>query len=208
VDKILIRVGSLSEHKIGAVRDACEALKIDADVAGVQCSSGVPEQPLGQESVDGALNRAEAAGAQSWVTFATDGEDDGTNEYYSRKREAFKKHTAMFIGIENGIGKRSSRDDRWYDVAYVVGISNTNKRYESSSAALEVNGEDVVRAQFRGFDKNTVASVTAERTGCDPNDATPYYTGGRVTRRELLAQAVKVVLAQWLADEERRVRAS
>lgn len=191
MDKIVIRVGSISEHKIGAARDACDALKIDAEVTGVQCSSGVPEQPFQTETLTGAKNRANQR-----FGFISD------ETCTSRDTKVHLR-----IGIENGVVTHPQDDRRWFDRACIVMFTAEGKRYESWSTAIEINGEDAVRAEHRGFDANTVASVTAERTGCDPNDATPYYTGGRVTRRELLAQAVKVVLAQWLADEERRVRA-
>jgi hypothetical protein len=69
----------------------------------------------------------------------------------------------------------------------------------ANSAGMPVNYGDVEVARERGFDKHTVASVTAERTGCDPNDATPHYTGGRMTRADLLKQAVKLTVAQWMA---------
>jgi len=205
VDKILIRVGSLSEHKIGAVRDACEQLGIDAEVVGVKAASGVPEQPVKMEAAEGAIARARAMRRMAMDTLIVENE----NVYQWQKRvEDFEKIPALYVGIENGIAPDPRNRKRYFDAACVVLTTNDHVLYETWSTALEVNGEDVVRAQFRGFDKHTVASVTAERTGCDPNDATPYYTGGRVTRRELLAQAVKVVLAQWMADEERRVRAS
>lgn len=189
--KILIRVGSMSEHKLGAVRDACEALGIDAEVIGTSVKSAVDQQPNGcSDTMYGARCRV----------FNLD-----RPEYRVGGETKFDGKGDLFIGIENGIVRYLSRSVLDHGVVFMK--TRKGKEYVSASAGLEVNGEDVVRAEYRGFDNHTVASVTAERTGCDPNDATPYYTGGRVTRRELLAQAVKVVLAQWLTDEERKVKA-
>lgn len=186
--KTLIRVGSTSEHKLGAVRDACEALGIDAEVVGVAVISDVDEQPDG-------------------VLFTTCGALARVNNIDRRDHRIggetpFDGKGDLLFGIENGIVRMPNK--RVIDHGVVFMKTRSGKEYVATSAGLEVSGEDTAHAEYRGFGKHTVASVTAERTGCDPKDATPYYTGGRVTRRELLAQAAKVVLAQWLTDEERR----
>jgi inosine/xanthosine triphosphatase len=59
-----VRVGSVNEPKLAAVRSAIGAYAPDAKIEGVAVASGVPEQPVGfEEIVRGARNRA--AGAQS-----------------------------------------------------------------------------------------------------------------------------------------------
>jgi inosine/xanthosine triphosphatase len=58
----VVRVGSLNEPKIEAVRSALAAYAPAARVEGVAVASGVPEQPVGwEEIVSGARNRARAA---------------------------------------------------------------------------------------------------------------------------------------------------
>jgi inosine/xanthosine triphosphatase len=57
-----VRVGSLNEPKLVAVRSAIGAYAPHAEVEGVAVASGVPEQPVGfEEIVRGARNRAAAA---------------------------------------------------------------------------------------------------------------------------------------------------
>jgi len=57
-----VRVGSLSEPKLVAVRSAIGAYVPDAKVEGVEVTSGVPEQPVGfEEIIRGARNRAAGA---------------------------------------------------------------------------------------------------------------------------------------------------
>lgn len=57
-----VRVGTLNEPKLAAVRGAIGAYAPDAKVEGVAVTSGVPEQPVGfDEIVRGARNRAAGA---------------------------------------------------------------------------------------------------------------------------------------------------
>jgi inosine/xanthosine triphosphatase len=57
-----VRVGSMNQPKIAAVRHAIAAFAPNAVVEGAAVESGVPEQPLGfEEIVAGARNRAAAA---------------------------------------------------------------------------------------------------------------------------------------------------
>lgn len=178
MQKQLVYVGSTSEHKLRAVREALDELSIPAEVVGVKTASGVPEQPVkspeNDEILEGASNRAHAA----------------------------HEPGVIGIGIENGIEyAKSSRLAIVSDFAYVV-IDDGNGVFIASSTGHPVNYIDAEEARRRGFGRNTVASVTRERTGCDATDATPHYTGGRMTRAELLKQAVKLALCQWLAGRE------
>jgi inosine/xanthosine triphosphatase len=57
-----VRVGSVNEPKLLAVRSAIGAYAPDAKVEGVAVTSGVPEQPVGfEEIIRGARNRAAGA---------------------------------------------------------------------------------------------------------------------------------------------------
>jgi hypothetical protein len=57
-----ITLGSMSTHKLNAVRQACQELGLDAVVLGVKTQSGQNEQPVGfDETFGGALNRATSA---------------------------------------------------------------------------------------------------------------------------------------------------
>jgi len=57
-----VRVGSLNEPKLDAVRSAIRAYAPDAEIEGVAVASGVSEQPIGfEEVIRGARNRAAGA---------------------------------------------------------------------------------------------------------------------------------------------------
>jgi inosine/xanthosine triphosphatase len=57
-----VRVGSVNEPKLAAVRSAIGAYAPEAEIEGVEVASGVPEQPVGlEEVIRGARNRAAGA---------------------------------------------------------------------------------------------------------------------------------------------------
>jgi len=61
-----VRVGSVNEPKLAAVRSAIGAYAPDAKIEGVVVASGVPEQPVGfEEIIRGAHNRAAGAVSES-----------------------------------------------------------------------------------------------------------------------------------------------
>ena len=173
-------VGSTSIHKIGAVHEAFADLEIGVEVSGVKVPSGVNEQPEKtperDEILEGAMNRALLA-------------------YGGREFD-------ISIGIENGVEFQKTDTITFVkDFAQVV-LLTSKGTFIATSAGHTVNIHDAEEARRRGFDKHTVASVTAERTGCDPNDATPHYTDGRMSRAELLKQSVKLAICQWLVSRK------
>jgi len=83
-----VRVGSINEPKLAAVRSAIGAYAPDAKIEGVAVASGVPEQPVGfEEVIRGARNRAAGAVSGSPCDLGIGIEDglvplpmDGSNE--------------------------------------------------------------------------------------------------------------------------------
>lgn len=186
-EKLLIHVGSTSEHKIAAVRAACEELCLQAEIVGVAVPSGVNEQPYGLiETRCGAYGRA----------------------YLARRANG---SADIYVGIESGVFPLY--DEGWrggtypgehVDAAIVTVVDRGTYADHAISSGSSVVSADVEEARRRGFDKHTVSSVTHERTGCSATDSTPHYTGGRVHRKECLQQAVKIALSQCLTWRERK----
>lgn len=192
--KQLIYVGSTSEHKLRAVREACTELGIEPNVLGVKTSSEVNEQPEGLvETTYGAAARAVGAWREKLGALGS-----------------WRSHgdqIPISIGIESGIMPLIAHDcegvaQEYIDCAIVILLFGNAEQIATMAPGHMVNAKDVSEARKRGFDKHTVSSVTRERTGCDATDSTPYYTGGRMNRVELLKQAVKLALCQWLATKE------
>lgn len=180
---IEIAIGSTSEHKIGAVQDAVDMLGIKAEIIPIKAPSAVNEQP--KDLIETRY------GASARATFAW------------KHPHALKATIA--IGIESGIMPtvdpvRYDKKQQYIDCAIVSLVSFLDEEIVTMASGHMVNRNDVEEAERRGFRKHTVSSVTKERTGCDETDSMPRYTGGKATRREQLANAVKNALLQYFQE--------
>jgi len=161
-----IVLGSTSEHKLEAVREACEKLGIKAEVSGVKTSSGQNEQPFGlDETYNGALTRANSV------------------------RE--KNPDSVCIGIESGVITFGSS---FIDLAVIV-LYVQNRRIVATSSGIEFPQAYVRIAEKRG-NTTTVGSVIAETLGCDGTDPHSALTRGKVSRKDMLVQALMIALSQ------------
>jgi len=59
--KLVVNVGSANRNKVEAVAEVMARLGIDAEVSGKNVGSGVPEQPFGDQTRQGAMERARRA---------------------------------------------------------------------------------------------------------------------------------------------------
>ena len=165
-------VGSMSRHKLDAVRWACDRIgMISAIVSGIRTDSGQNEQPVGfDETFDGASARARSV----------------KDRYPDR----------VAIGIESGIFRIGEDDPVTCDMAVVVVRTEPGVRIMTTSSALVIPERFVEMAESRGFGNTTVGSVIASELGGDPADPHSLLTGGLVSRMETLADALCVVLRQ------------
>lgn len=165
-------VGSMSRHKLDAVRWACDRIgMISAIVSGIRTDSGQNEQPVGfDETFDGASARARSV----------------KDRYPDR----------VAIGIESGIFRIGEDDPVTCDMAVVVVLTEHGVRIMTTSSALVIPERFVEMAESRGFGNTTVGSVIASELGGDPADPHSLLTGGLVSRMETLADALCVVLSQ------------
>jgi non-canonical (house-cleaning) NTP pyrophosphatase len=162
-----ITLGSMSTHKLNAVRQACRELGFDFVVSGVKTSSGQNEQPVGfDETFGGALNRATSAKSQD--------------------------HDSIAIGIESGI----FRFGVTLDIAVIVILTPDGRQIVTTSEGIEFPEEYVEIAEERGFETTTVGSVITERLSGDPTDPHSVLTKGKVTRTKTLVDALKTALHQ------------
>lgn len=169
--KINVVVGSISSHKLDAVRKACERLGMKASVSGVKTSSGQNEQPIGfEKTFAGALTRAESA----------------------RKQDA----DAVAVGIESGIFVFSGAETFFVDTAVIVVITLDNRQIVTTSAGIVLPKECVKIAESRGFKLTTVGSVIAEKFGGDPADPHSILTNGKVSRTMILTDPLVTALGQ------------
>jgi inosine/xanthosine triphosphatase len=74
-----IAVGSTNPVKVEAARCVMEKVFGDVTITAVDADSGVPEQPFGEETLKGAINRAKAALGNHWMAI---GIEAGVFEMY------------------------------------------------------------------------------------------------------------------------------
>jgi len=170
--EIKIVLGSTNEHKLAAVKEACEQLRLTASISGVKAASGQNEQPVGlSETFAGALNRVQGAKAQS--------------------------PEAIAIGIESGIFRTNNEKLPFtLDLAVIVVLTVDNRHIVVTTPGIEFPEDCVVTAEERGFATTTAGSVIAERLGGDPTDPHSTLTNGAVSRTKTLIDGLVVALAQ------------
>lgn len=162
-----IRVGSVSPLKLAAVKDACKILGWTSTVSCLNATSGQNDQPVGfQEIWNGAYNRASKV------------KSCGGNYLY--------------VGIENGIieVKKSNSRSITLDIAVVVVITSENQVITTTSPCFELPQKYVKIARKRGFDRNTVGSVISEKLGGSADDPHHKLSGGKISRQDLLIDAL------------------
>ena len=146
------------------------ALKIEAcrrafpgdTIIPVKSSSGINEQPLGDETLQGARNRLRHA------------------------REQFPD-ASYFVSIENGIFEE---DARYVDRAVVTVESAAGQVQVTLSDGVEFPGASVEEARSRGFETWTVGRVMQEQGVVKQHDDPHLDLSGR-SRVEYIDEAVR-----------------
>ncbi len=162
---MLIILSSQSAVKIQAVKEACAALNIEAEVIGVKAASGVPEQPMNVETAQGAWNR---------IMSARKINPDGN----------------LYLSIENGIFEK---DGGYYDKAVIAAQTSKGVKFTAFSDGVQFPAACVEEARQRGFDKVTVGKVMAEK-GIVAQHDDPHLTLTGKSRAEFLRETVTRVL--------------
>lgn len=168
-----IVIGSKSIHKIDAVHSGLNICEIDGTQytsIGCAASSNIDEQPLGiPQTRNGAIARA---------CNARDLHPDAD----------------LWIGIESGI---VDGGNQFYEMSVIVVLYKNGRQFSAVTSGHAIPNEFVDEARKRGFDKHTVGSVMAERTGCSSTDGTAYLSNHRVTRKDALTQGVAIAIGMW-----------
>lgn len=173
---LMVSVGTTSRIKLSAVREALTELGLQSSVWGIPTPSGVPVQPVEDEILRGARNRAQSA-----QKFAPG---------------------CWSLGIESGIWEG---EDLWEERAMLVLLSPEGGESSIWTEPVVFPGGDVEEACRRGFDRTTVGAVMAERTGGDPNDPHLHCTGGRKGRKDYLREALVTLFRDCLLPRNYQV---
>jgi len=168
-----IAIGTTSKKKIAALLVAIQRGGWDLTYSASKTASGVPEQPFDFDEIRvGATNRAKAAIAAT-------------------------PDASYGLGVENGIVHIGG--GLYIDLAVVMLLDRgLNVLAVTTSTGIPCPAGDMAKAL--GDKQNTTAgSFIAQRTGCDDADWHAHFTGGRVGRDAILADAIYAALALWFA---------
>ena len=159
---------STSAVKIEACRSAFSHLG-ELKIIPVKVQSGVPEQPIGQETLTGAYNRIGAA-------------------------EHAVPNADLYVSIENGVFPEGGR---YVDRAVVV-LKSPSKTEVAYSDGVEFPTASVDEARKRGFDKWTVGKVMQELGVVSKHDDPHLDLAGK-SRSSYLTETVQQAAAHFLA---------
>ena len=177
-----IIVTSASAIKIKTVQKALQKFLPcrQFNVIGVKASSGINEQPVGNETEQGARNRIESARGLI------------PSELSSTQK--------AFLSIESGIfpTEQGTLEDK---AVAVIQLPDETSFVGTSPRGVEFPQEAVeaARAKEGGFEKNTVGSVIAEMYAAkgitiDKQDPQSALTNGTFTREEQMISAIREAL--------------
>jgi len=165
-----MRIGVTSENKlkVDAVRKAYSTLNQPIDVIGYSAESGVGEQPVNEQALQGAQNRI--------------------SDLNRRVSDLDR-----IVSIENGIFREGNQ---WLDKAVVV-IYNpkTDQAHVGYSDSVVFPDEYVERARQIGFDTMTVGQVM-EQERYVANRKDPHLTISGTSRQVYLEKTVQKLVEQ------------
>ncbi|RLG16926.1 inosine/xanthosine triphosphatase [Nanoarchaeota archaeon] len=165
-------VGSGNPVKIKAVKDAFSKVFEDVEVVGKKVESGVSPQPIGEETFEGARNRA------------------------LRLKE--KEKGDFFVGIEGGIINLFSK---WFNFAAVC-IVDKRGRMGYGASPLFPLPELVIKQLLEGKELGDVMDEIEGKKGVKYGEgAIGFFTRGAMNRKELMEKGVICALIPFLHEE-------
>ncbi len=167
---IKILVGSKNPVKIEAVRSAFLKYYDEVDVYGYAADSGVADQPVNEETFQGAKNRAEAL---------------------RELNENDKLNADFFVGIEGGIAKFFNQ---WFAFGLMCIIDKEDNIGFGSSPMFELPAP-VTEELLQGIELGTVMDrITNEHNTKQKGGAIGFFTNGVMNRKELYVSGLITAL--------------
>ena len=172
-----ILVGSKNPVKLKSVEETFLLYFEDIEVTGIEVESGVPVQPVNDETYIGAKNRA------------------------MKLKELNKKQKLQadfFVGIEGGIAKEF---EKWFAFGCMCIIDKDNNVGFGTSPHFELP-ERIVDKLLNGIELGAVMDeIMNERNTKQKGGAIGYFTNGVMNRKELYIEGLKVAIIPFLHKE-------
>jgi inosine/xanthosine triphosphatase len=173
---LLVLVGSRNPVKTGAVAEVFASYYGDVEVRGVEVESGVPAQPVGDDTWTGALNRALALQERSRA--------EGLGAAYC-------------VGLEGGIAQLAGR---WYTFG-VICIADARSRCGFGVSPMFELPPAIVGRLLAGEELgHVIDDLSGAENTKQKGGAIAFFTAGRVDRRQLYAQGAVMALVPFLNE--------
>ena len=171
---MLVLVGSRNPVKSGAVGDVFASYYGDVEVRGIEVDSGVPAQPVGDDTWTGARNRALALVARS---------------------RADELGASYCVGLEGGIAQLAGC---WYTFG-VICVADAQGRCGFGVSPMFSLPQSIVDRLLAGEELgHVIDDLSGDHNTKQKGGAIAYMTQGRVDRRELYSQGVVMALVPFL----------
>src|SRR3989344_98141 len=167
---MLVLVGSKNPVKIEAVKEAFAKYFSSVEVVGIEVSSGVPTQPINNQTYEGARNRALAL-------------QDLAGEKYPEAQ--------YFVGIEGGIEETYSR---WFSFGLICVIDRKGRESIGKSPHFSLPSQ-IIQKLLAGqelgevMDHHTGQQNTKQKMG-----TVGILTQGKMDRKELYLHGLTMAL--------------
>ena len=169
-----VLVGSANPVKIDAVKDAFSKYFDGVEAIGIVVDSGVPKQPIEDDTFSGAHNRALGL---------------------KKINDTKKLGADFFVGVEGGVTKRHSR---WFDFGAVCVMDNDRRVGFGTSAHFELP-KSVAEKVLSGMELGDVMDEIAHVKNIKQKEgAVGFLTKNVMTRKELYIHGVIVALAPFV----------
>lgn len=168
-----IIIGTTSELKIRAAREAFRILNIDPEISTVKSDSEIPDQPFGiDQIITGAKNRAKNALVSNPADFS--------------------------IGIENGI-IHVEQLNKWMETLAVVVVASDGRISVGLGSAYPVPDWAVEIIEK----ENTELGKVIQKLNPDlEKDPINYFSDGTIKREETITQAVVSAMLEFVNSDK------
>lgn len=174
---VKVLVGSKNPAKIDSVKEAFSHYFKELEVIGVDVESDVPEQPINNQTFEGAQNRAKAL---------------------HKINLEHKYGASFFVGVEGGIIHLYSR---WFSFAVSCIMDETGKTGFGISPNFELS-EAMSTEILQGVELGVIAErLTGEQNVNHKGGIIGFLTKGIIDRRSLQVPALVTALVPFLNKE-------
>ncbi|MCD6547660.1 MAG: inosine/xanthosine triphosphatase [Nanoarchaeota archaeon] len=164
-------VASKNPVKINAVKEVFSEIFGDVEVYSKEVDSGVPNQPFNEETIKGAINRAE---------------------------KAMDKDFDFSVGIEGGIIKLG---DKYYNLGFIAILDKNGNLCTGTSGWFECPEKVLKEIKKGKELGQVMDEFIGEKDVKKKQGAIGVFTKGKVTRKELYKHGIYMALCRFLNKE-------